>query len=638
MPHASREGVNAEPSQHRLHGSRPEKSGYLTWTCEPKSHRRLPSSYRRFCAPQNHALDLALRDEETGEFLSKQETLVALEEDIRERPERAQPCPRYAERLSSRISFIRSNNALVHPDTSEQLEDDWSLFSMKEYDQVCAGLRKGKSCFRGCYAAVLQDCLGAKLFNLALLNLSATLQLCPGCWAVRQYSHIRKKGPLAVSNILCLRPVPQGTDMSALQDGLILLRTTPLLREFWGPHQSGGVMDALMPVATVIMLGQYYIALESYLELNFADVHFGFDTVGPDDIRDGLFTAGVVGKLWLLVDDCLRQDCARVQLSGLVSRFFNLCGGVGQGKKPSVAYFNTAAVTVATALSQASRGVPLPAVPSQPAQSVKALQHVDDIMAPATSTNASWRVWRALQNYSEEHGPKFNLEKQKSTILVVGERSPPFAQARPTYNGIPISYVSHGESHKYMGVLLDSGFAMEQHFHFAISRWRGAFNKHIGVCQISHLPFLVMAATTPQYVEPVAFHGTQFCIGLKGLEYHANKIQTDWARTLLHCNGLLHGSWSSLISEVGWTTRLGSKLLLNAMMLEAQIDTLPLEVPARSLLLALRISPRSTWATALSQLRVRLGNLPNIHQWLEIDEHVDLNSPPLSSRGVTPAI
>jgi hypothetical protein len=69
-------------------------------------------------------------------------------------------------------------------------------------------------------------------------------------------------------------------------------------------------------------------------------------------------------------------------------------------------------------------------------------------------------------------------------------------------------------------------------------------------------------------------------------------------------------------------------------MLEAQIDTLPIGVPARNLLLHLRHSHHDTWASTVSKLRMRLGNLPNIHTWLNLEEEVDLSAPPYSRKSL----
>ena len=130
----------------------------------------------------------------------------------------------------------------------------------------------------------------------------------------------------------------------------------------------------------------------------------------------------------------------------------------------------------------------------------------------------------------------------------------------------------------------------------------------------------------PQYVESVGLYGTSLCIGLQRLEYRLNQLQADWARSLLGCSGLPQGSWFCLIAECGWTTRLGSKVLLAAIMLEAQIDTLQQDLVARRMLTYLRRSPHASWASQVAALRSRLGNLPTIRHWFQASEEYIFDS------------
>ena len=59
----------------------------------------------------------------------------------------------------------------------------------------------------------------------------------------------------------------------------------------------------------------------------FADLASAFDSVGHDDIRRAIFKAGVIGRLWLLIDDLLSSDCAGININGVSSEPFKSHAG-----------------------------------------------------------------------------------------------------------------------------------------------------------------------------------------------------------------------------------------------------------------------------------------------------------------------
>ena len=138
------------------------------------------------------------------------------------------------------------------------------------------------------------------------------------------------------------------------------------------------------------------------------------------------------------------------------------------------------------------------------------------------------------------------------------------------------------------------------------------------------MPTLFVASTIPERVESVALHGIAFCIGVPSAEQQLNRMQANWAKTLLGIKDYPQGLWPFLIAECGWPRRLGTKMLGEAIMLEARTQLLPHHTTAAGALHAARQSPFHSWAKLVQSLRDRLGQLPDILDWIS-QERVDFD-------------
>ena len=148
----------------------------------------------------------------------------------------------------------------------------------------------------------------------SIMNMSFLWGITSSYMASRQCSPIRKSGGMVISKIKCLRPVSQATELAAVQDGLLLARHGLKLVRFWGADQYGGTYEAQAPVLGTFLLAQLRKAAGLPTFLNFTDQIHAFDIAHKDDIRLGLFRAGVRGKSWLVFDDQLAQDHVRLSL------------------------------------------------------------------------------------------------------------------------------------------------------------------------------------------------------------------------------------------------------------------------------------------------------------------------------------
>ena len=61
---------------------------------------------------------------------------------------------------------------------------------------------------------------------------------------------------------------------------------------------------------------------------------------------------------------------------------------------------------------------------------------------------------------------------------------------------------------------------------------------------------------------------------------------------------------------------MGTRMLGEALALEARVALLPENQPSRRLLLAARSSPWRTWARDAEELRLRMGDLPDVLTWM----------------------
>jgi hypothetical protein len=139
-------------------------------------------------------LQVALRDGESGAVTPGGDVLQAIVSDIQSRPTNAEPVDASsARRLQQLLSDFRHSAALVHPETSEVLVDEWAPYTRDELDLVLDTLDHKKKCFRGCYAAVKAPCAEGRALTLSLHNLSAVLHITATVWARRLYNSIRKK-------------------------------------------------------------------------------------------------------------------------------------------------------------------------------------------------------------------------------------------------------------------------------------------------------------------------------------------------------------------------------------------------------------------------------------------------------------
>ena len=239
------------------------------------------------------------------------------------------------------------------------------------------------------------------------------------------------------------------------------------------------------------------------------------------------------------------------------------------------------------------------------------IQYVDDNVLPASSMAQCCRIWSHSELYSDWHGPAFSLEPGKSVILTVGNSYVHIGEDTPLYRGVAVPVV---DEYKHLGILLDIFFTFEPHFRQCMGRMDSSFRKLIGTVNSISMPFVVVSASVPLRVESTGLLGLALCINVPGAEAALNRLQVDWARATLGIDGYLQGQWPFLISETGWKYRLGTRMFCEAIMLEARVLMLPEHSGIVQLFCLARVATLQSWATAVIDLRISLGNVPDILQ------------------------
>jgi len=548
---------------------------------------------------------------------------------------------------------------------------------MEELEAVVQHINRNKQSYRGCYAMVKADCWEYRLLILALMNACLGLTISVTTWGLRQYCHVRKKAGIIIHDLSQLRPVSQGTEMAAILDGLYIRRNRQKLLDYWGPLQLGGVADALLAALLLLLLCELRLEAGFPTILNFGDIKFGFDGTPQDDIRVGMFRAGIVGRMWMLMDDVLAMDAARVAYVGLISRFFTLAAGIAQGRKASVFHFNTAAVELLQHVKSRTTGVAVPpplqrhrdiimSAIQQPQgergwiyhkefceqvarsinrnmdsagfitklSSIRSLsdrfavadlcdpfpiqlvQYVDDDISPSSSWDQSGEVWQAREEYSLEHGPKYNLGKAKSCAMPVGcDEMELRRQLLYLRQPVPISH-----EYTYMGIFFVSSLSMVPHFNRALAKWLSAGQKHVATGDLKKISFIVLCETVPVYVESVALFGIALCIGVPSFELRLNRVQTTWARYLLGIPGELIGAMAALMVACGWTRRLGTRCIGEAIMLEARLVLQAPDGVLHHVLQNARSTNLTSWISKVARIRLSLGDIPCISGWLSASD------------------
>ena len=291
---------------------------------------------------------ISLRQEDTGEVMSRHSTLSALMDDLDCRGNNSFPADEEAQReMQAAVAIILHAGAPPEcsglaglpspPPANTSLND--RPYSFDELRVVLKKLSSNKASVRCPIAAVKAESITGQELTLKLCNLGRLCGMAPSLWCMRHVTPIRKCGPLLVTSSAHLRPISKSSDMAAVQDSLWLLRSKPFIEKFTGDLQFGGKFDcvALVIALTLHLHVHNFQGLLSYLL--FADVKWAFNAANKSLMLLTCYWAGIVKNEWCLLHDFFAQDHAVVVLTGFLSNMMCFAAGIPQGRRLSMHAF-----------------------------------------------------------------------------------------------------------------------------------------------------------------------------------------------------------------------------------------------------------------------------------------------------------
>ena len=104
----------------------------------------------------------------------------------------------------------------------------------------------------------------------------------------------------------------------------------------------------------------------------------------------------------------------------------------------------------------------------------------------------------------------------------------------PSYCGRTVPPVEH---YRYLGVILDRLLTFKHHFASLLARGASAFDDFLGAANSLGLPVPLQAAAIPTRIASSILYGLEFCVTLPSAESDLNRLQANWAKSLLGCRG-----------------------------------------------------------------------------------------------------
>lgn len=185
------------------------------------------------------------------------------------------------------------------------------------------------------------------------------------------------------------------------------------------------------------------------------------------------------------------------------------------------------------------------------------VQYEDDLVAPAALSEQVASICAAAEAYSAKHGGDFNMSIGKSAALPIGTTRYVPDESASIHN----QQLQAVSLYPYLGVMLDQWLTFLAHFKQMLARGQDAFQSFFGCAQSISLPCSLQCMVIPARIEAVVMHGIEFCIAVPGAESALNRMQSDWAKTLLGAPRCRAGSWILWVIECGWLLRLNTKTL-----------------------------------------------------------------------------
>lgn len=602
---------------------------------------------------------VALSRDTNGSPMSYPEMVSMLQQDMMNRADNDfYQSQEDKERLAQAVADIRRARAPASgiPNLSPpNALPNQGPYTMKELLEVVSKLKTHSQCIRGCYAAVRATAPHATQLTLSLMNLGRAARATSTLWSLREFNHLRKKGPYIVRQVNNLRPVSQCTDLAAVQDGLWLGRCLQQLEAYTGQMQIGGKAGPIILVLALLLAAQIRYHQGMHTTLVFGDMQFAFDTADINSMLVAVYQAGIVGDEWEIYDDIMRMDHQRIHLAGRLSPIFKLISGTAQGRKISSPVFTTLMTWLQEEILQVAPTARLILPPfakavldeantrsptTQEALPVSDWTVISDAVRDISSTAAREDPpWTASQESVTQHmsslphlsdriqileqlgrapmGPLLYIDDVTAICPSAGAATAVTTKAFPRYEakvkakfnrgpaktatmpllGAPAVCSHDVDVYRLLGILLDAQLTLQPRLNEILRSGRELFLETLYAAMVGGFAIPVASAQVMIKVEPHVLYGAELLVLLPHAAQALNRLQSDWALRLLGAPSSQEMRGHLATVQCGWVMRLGTRMYEAAIMARATIFLLPAEHPTAVSMRIADGNPMITWSS-----------------------------------------
>ena len=242
------------------------------------------------------------------------------------------------------------------------------------------------------------------------------------------------------------------------------------------------------------------------------------------------------------------------------------------------------------------------------------LQYIDDTTMPCPSVGSLPAViadkeTSACEKIAASTGSRINRKAGKTTVMAMCGSPPP----SPDAVGCEVT-----STHTCLGFLLDDQLSMEPMLNAVLAHASTACSEFSNAASSAGVPLPVIAAEIPSRIVSVVKYRAPFLVLASNLELSLNHAQFRWALNLLGCDRSDRLKRALPLTQLGWTSRLGSVVLETAIATLARIECLQEDHPAAVMFRVTSQVTLPSWVTVVRQHMLRLRRFGWI---LPITEH-----------------
>ena len=230
------------------------------------------------------------------------------------------------------------------------------------------------------------------------------------------------------------------------------------------------------------------------------------------------------------------------------------------------------------------------------------IQYIDDTTMPCPSVGALAAVigdnqTSAVETFATSSGSRINRKPGKTTVMAM-YGSPP-----PSFDVVGCDVSS---AHSCLGFLLDDQLTMEPMLQAVVAHANSALSEFCAAASCAGVPLPVIADEVPSRIESIITYRAPFLVLASGFESVLNSVQHKWALMILGCSPCTSMRSALPCTQLGWTARLGSRVLDFAITTLARMQCLPEDHPAAVMLQAATQVTLPTWVSVICQHMERL--------------------------------